>query len=117
MYSGTKSSFEFSDFTLGTEVRFRACAVRFTNDVTDNVPGSPSKLLKGVFSPVVLAKTMTSRKKKASESNTGGELDEPDVETKARKPLTDTQWALIFFLGFSLLAVVLALLISSLFAD
>ena len=117
VYRGNELSCIFTNFIRGSEVRFRACAIRFAEGEGDSAPGSPSKLLKGPFSPVVSAKTTVPRKKRASESSHAGVPDEDQAEVLASEPLTDMQWALIFFVGFSLLAVVLALFVSYWFAN
>ena len=79
-----------------------------------NAPSSSPGPIKGVFSLVTSARTMTPRKKKISESSADGDDLEPEVKQTSRVSLTDKQWAMIFFSGFSLLAVAVILLLPSL---
>ena len=71
--------------------------------------------VKGVFSSVTSARSFTVRKKKISESSAADSDQEPEVKETIRISLTDKQWAVIFFCGFSLLAIVVVLLLPSLF--
>lgn len=80
-----------------------------------NAPSGSPGPIKGVFSPVTSARTMTPKKKKISESSEDGDQEEPEVKTTTRVSLTDKQWAMIFFSGFSLLVIVVILLLPSLF--
>ena len=76
--------------------------------------GSPNKGLKGTFTPVLSVKLVSPRRHKVSEGSSAGELQDNEIIAKTRQPLTDTQWALIFFLGFAVVAVILALVVPSL---
>ena len=80
-----------------------------------NVPSGSPGPIKGVFSQVTSARTMTPKKKKISESSADGELEEPAVKETTRISLTDKQWAMIFFSGFSVLVIAVILLLPSLF--
>lgn len=112
VYQGPNTKFEYDSLPASTEVRFRVCALRLMNAPSES-PGS----IKGVFSPVTSARTMTSKKKKKkiSESSADGDDLVMDVKETKRVSLTDKQWALIFFSGFSLLVVAVILLLPSLF--
>lgn len=110
VYQGPKTKFQYESLASSTEIRFRVCAVRLMN-----APNQSSSPIKGVFSSVTSARTMTPRKKKISESSAADDDQEPEVKQTTRISLTDKQWAMIFFLGFSLLAVVVVLLLPSLF--
>ena len=109
MYQGPGTSFELDSLAAASEFRFRVCAVRLMIPPYE-FPGP----LKGIFSSVTSSKNMSPQKKN-SESGSAVDVNKPD-ELKPRKvTLTDTQWAMIFFGGFSLLAVVVALLLPCLF--
>lgn len=112
VYHGPNTKFEYDSLPASTEVRFRVCALRLMNAASES-PGS----IKGVFSPVTSARTMTSKKKKKkiSESSADGDDLVMDVKEAKRVSLTDKQWALIFFSGFSVLVVAVILLLPSLF--
>lgn len=110
MYQGPSTKFEYNSLPASTEVRFRVCALRVMN-----VPNQSPGPIKGVFSAVTSARTMTPRKKKISESSAEDDDREPEVKETTRVALTDKQWAMIFFSGFSLLAIVVILLLPSLF--
>lgn len=110
VYQGPNTKFEYDSLPASTEVRFRVCAVRLMN-APDQSPGP----IKGVFSSVTSARTISPRKKKISESSTANDDLEPEVKEVTRISLTDKQWAMIFFSGFSLLVVIVVLLLPSLF--
>ena len=110
MYQGPSTKFEYNSLPASTEVRFRVCALRVMN-----APNQSPGPIKGVFSAVTSARTMTPRKKKISESSAEDDDSEPEVKETTRVALTDKQWAMIFFSGFSLLAIVVILLLPSLF--
>lgn len=110
VYQGPKTKYEYNSMPVSTEVRFRVCAVRIVNAQNQ----SPSSI-KGIFSPMTSARLMTPRKKKISESSAADDDQEPKVKETIRISLTDKQWAMIFFSGFSLLAIVVVLLLPSLF--
>ena len=110
VYQGPNTKFEYNSLPVSSEVRFRVCAVRLMNAPN----GSPGPI-KGVFSPVASARTMTPKKKKISESSADGDDQALDVKETKRVSLTDKQWAMIFFSGFSLLVVAVILLLPSLF--
>ena len=111
IYQGPNTKFEYNSLPASSEVRFRVCAVRLMNAPS----GSPGPI-KGVFSPVTSARTMTpKKKKKISESSADGEDQAMDVKETKRVSLTDKQWAMIFFSGFSLLVVAVILMLPCLF--
>lgn len=110
VYQGLNTKFEYNSLPASSEVRFRVCAVRLMNAPS----GSPGPI-KGVFSPVTSARTMTPKKKKISESSADGDDKEVDVKEIKRVSLTDKQWAMIFFSGFSLLVVAVILMLPCLF--
>lgn len=111
VYQGPNTKFEYNSLPASTEVRFRVCAVRLMN-----VPSGSPGPIKGVFTPVTSARTMTpKKKKKISESSADGDQREPEVKETTRVSLTDKQWAMIFFSGFSLLVIAVILLLPSLF--
>ena len=80
-----------------------------------NAPSGSPGPIKGVFSPVTSARTITPKKKKISESSADGDDQTIDVTETNRVSLTDKQWAMIFFSGFSVLVVAVILLLPSLF--
>lgn len=80
-----------------------------------NAPDQSPSPIKGVFSAVSSARTMTPKKKKILESSAENDDRKPEIKEATRVVLTDKQWAMIFFSGFSLLAVVVILLLPSLF--
>lgn len=111
VYQGPNTKFEYNSLPASSEVRFRVCAVRLMNAPS----GSPGPI-KGVFSPVTSARTMTpKKKKKISESSADGDDKEVDIKAIKRVSLTDKQWAMIFFSGFSLLVVAVILMLPCLF--
>ena len=112
VYQGPNTKFEYDSLPASTEVRFRVCAVRLMNAPS----GSPGPI-KGVFSPVTSARTMTpkKKKKKISESSADGDDQAMDVKETKTVSLTDKQWAMIFFTGFSFLVVAVILLLPCLF--
>ena len=112
VYQGRNTKYQYDSLPASTEVRFRVCAVRLMNAPS----GSPGPI-KGVFSPVTSARTMTPKKKKKKISESSAEGDDQAMDVKETKTvsLTDKQWAMIFFTGFSLLVVVVILLLPSLF--
>lgn len=110
IYQGPNTKFEYNSIPASSEVRFRVCAVRMMNG------GDQSPIpVKGVFSSVTSARSFTVRKKKISESSAADSDQEPEVKETIRISLTDKQWAVIFFCGFSLLAIAVVLLLPSLF--
>lgn len=111
VYQGPNTKFEYNSLPASSEVRFRVCAVRLMNAPS----GSPGPI-KGVFSPVTSARTMTpKKKKKISESSADGDDKDVDIKEIKRVSLTDKQWAMIFFSGFSLLVVAVILMLPCLF--
>ncbi|XP_022798251.1 fibronectin type-III domain-containing protein 3A-like [Stylophora pistillata] len=109
-YMGPNTKFEYTSVSGSTEVRFRVCALRLMN-----APDQSPSPIKGVFSAVSSARTMTPKKKKILESSAENDDRKPEIKEATRVVLTDKQWAMIFFSGFSLLAVVVILLLPSLF--
>lgn len=109
VYQGPNTKFEYKSLPDSTEVRFRVCALRLMN-APDQYP-SP---IKGAFSPVISARTMSPRKKI---SETEGAPDDlvPKVKVPINITLTDKQWAMVFFSAFSLLVVLVVLLLPCLF--
>ena len=109
VYQGPNTKFEYKSLPDSTEVRFRVCALRLMN-APDQYP-SP---IKGAFSPVISARTMSPRKKI---SETEGAPDDlvPKVKVPINVTLTDKQWAMVFFSAFSLLVVLVVLLLPCLF--
>lgn len=103
------------NLTNGSEYRFRACAVRQTEDQDLTTPDSPSRGLKGVFSPVLTVKTQTPRKRHRPSESSKEEDDTDYNDVKESKQLTDFQWAMIFFIGFTLFALGLAFIAPLLF--
>lgn len=110
-YEGPRTSVTIHNSDTGKEYRFRVCAVRYLkceplDDTLDSIPG-----IKGVFSPIVTIKTQSHRKKQhMSESTCQGEEDS-DLDTKESKKLTDNDWAVVFFIGFTVLAVAFAFIV------
>ena len=110
VYQGPNTKFEYDSLPASTEVRFRVCALRLMN-----APNQSPGPIKGVFSSVTSARTMSPRKKKILESSTpDGDL-EPKVKEATKISLTDKQWAMVFFSGFSFMVIVVVLLLPSLF--
>ena len=110
IYQGPKTKFEYDSLPSSTEVRFRVCALRLTN-----APNQSPGPIKGVFSSVTSARTMSPKKKKIAESSAAEDNLEPRAKETTRISLTDKQWAMVFFSGFSLLVVIVVLLLPSLF--
>ncbi|XP_048588285.1 fibronectin type-III domain-containing protein 3A [Nematostella vectensis] len=114
-YQGSDTRFAYTSLPTGSEYRFRVCAVRHIAGGDFDATDSPSRGLKGVFSPVVSVRTQSMRRHRVSESSSRGDEDEEEVEVEERKSLTDTQWALIFFIGFALLSLGFAFVVPLLF--
>lgn len=110
VYQGPDTEFEYDSLPASTEVRFRVCALRLMNALNQS-PGP----IKGVFSSVTSARTMTPRKKKILESSTADGVLDPKVKEATKISLTDKQWAMVFFSGFSFMVIVVVLLLPSLF--
>ncbi|KAK3737398.1 hypothetical protein QZH41_019942 [Actinostola sp. cb2023] len=113
-YQGPNTSFPVHNLITGNEYRFRACAIRETEDQDLTNPDSPSRGLKGIFSPILTVKTQApGRKHRVSESSNAEEDTELDIQES--KQLSDFQWAMIFFIGFALFALGLAFIAPLLF--
>lgn len=110
VYQGPDTEFEYDSLPASTEVRFRVCALRLMN-----APNQSPSPIKGVFSSVTSARTMTPRKKKILESSTADGVLDPKVKEATKISLTDKQWAMVFFSGFSFMVIVVVLLLPSLF--
>lgn len=92
---------------------FRACAVRQAENQDLKNPDSPSRGVQGAFSQVLTIKTQTLRCLKRTSVRQSKIEEFNDFEQ--RKPLTDFQWAMIFFIGFALFALGLAFIAPVLF--
>lgn len=109
VYQGPNTKFEYNSPPGSAEVRFRVCALRLMN-----APNQSPGFIKGVFSAVSSARIMTPKKRKILESSAESDDRKPEIKEATRVVLTDTQWAMIFFSGFSLLAIIVILLLPSL---
>lgn len=109
VYQGPNTKFEYNSPPGSAEVRFRVCALRLMN-----APNQSPGFIKGVFSAVSSARIMTPKKRKILDSSAESDDRKPEIKEATRVVLTDTQWAMIFFSGFSLLAIIVILLLPSL---
>ena len=98
IYKGDQTSFKISGLTAKTEWQVRVCAIRECSDGSGD--------LNGAFSP---GASFTTTSPKLQQSQVGA-VSTAVSRVTDRRPLSDQQWAFILLLGFTVCAVLLALL-------
>lgn len=103
VYCNSSTSHRLTGLSSAAEYQVRVCAVRVCTD------GSPD--LTGAYSPGVTFQTASP---KPVITNTPTSV--VSARLSERKPLTDQQWAMLFLLGFTVVAIFMAFLAQNLIA-
>lgn len=97
VYKGDQTAYRITGLTGRSEWQVRVCAIRQCED--------GAMELSGAYSPGVTFNTSSPKQPQVS-----GAVAATAVSRVERKPLSDQQWAFILLLGFTVCAVLLALL-------